>query len=381
MKSPLAPHQDEKRMRKKLGKIASIFITFSLFITGCADLGPRQLPIYQYNYNNSLNYGLNQELLLNIVRLAYNDTPYFLTVSSISAQMELTTSATGSAILAKSSPNYNGSTETYEAGPGVSYTQRPTITYTPMQGDEFTRRMLTPIDIDDFNNFSTWSIQKTLRVVVQRVGNLTNAENATRPTSHLAPTQYQQYIDFALLLRILQEESKVDMSATKIPQQQNILEMRVDFNDMKDPNTKKVFALLGVPTTYNQIIFRESSQKGVSGNVVNIQTRSFLGILYYLSKGVEIPPEHLKAGMVDITKMPNGQVFDWQKVTGGMMTVHYSKSLPKHAYMAVYYHDYWFYIADNDRPSKKTFAMLGQLYTLLSKGVTESNRPLLTIPV
>ena len=380
-------------MKKKLlWKTTAIFMPFLLFITGCADVGPRQLPIYQYNYNNSLNYGLNQELLLNIVRLAYDDTPYFLTVSSISAQMELTAAASGNVTIAKNTPNYSGSPDTYSAGPSVSYTQRPTISYTPMQGDEFARRMLQPIDVDDLNNFSTWSIQKTLRIVVQNIGPLYNAENSTRPTSHLAPVYYQQFIDLALLVRILQEQFKVDIFVIDAPNKAQIekapnsilgrqgLEFEADFNDMQDPNTRKVFALLGVPTTYNKIIFTESDHKGVSGNVVNIQTRSFLGILYYLSKGVEIPPEHLKAGLIDITRNADGTVFDWQKVTNGMIKIHYSKSMPKNAAIAIYYHNYWFYVAEDDHDSKKTFAMLSQLYALLSKDVS-GNRPVLTLPV
>ncbi len=362
---------------------------FLLFITGCTDLGPRQLPIYQYNYNNSLNYGLNQELLLNMVRLAYDDTPYFLTVSSISAQMELSVSAAGNVTASRNSPNYSGSLDTYSAGPGVSYTQRPTISYTPMQGDEFTRRMLQPIDIDDLDNFSTWSIQRTLRVIVQSVGPLYNAENSTRPASHIAPTNYQQFMDFALFIRILQQKFKVYIYIVGVPNKADIIKnsrnsqglaFEAAFKDMKDPNTRKVFALLGVPTTYDNIIFVASNHSGVKGNVVNIQTRSFLGVLYYLSKGVDIPPEHIKAGFVDLTRNPDGTVFDWQKVTDGMIHIHYSKSMPRNAAITIYYHDYWFYIAENDNDSKKTFAMLSQLYALLSKDVS-GNKPVLTLPV
>lgn len=380
-------------MKKKLlWKTTAIFMPFLLFITGCADLGPRQLPIYQYNYNNSLNYGLNQELLLNMVRLAYDDTPYFLTVSSISAQLELTAAASGNVSLSTNHTIYVGNTNTYSAGPSLSYTQRPTITYTPMQGDEFTRRMLEPIDIDDLNNFSTWSIQKTLRISIQSIGPLHNAENSTRPTSHLAPVDYQPFIDFALLLRILQQDFKVKIYVVKVPNAIKIedkhtkrlghqgIEIQAKFKDMNDPNTRKVFAMLGIPTTYNKIIFTESDHEGVAGNVVNIKTRSFLGILYYLSKAVQIPPEHIKAGFVDITRTPDGKPFDWQKVTTGMMTVHYSKSIPRNAAVSVYYHDYWFYVAESDQDSKKTFAMLSQLYALLSKDVT-NNGPVLTLPV
>jgi hypothetical protein len=362
---------------KKHWKNTRIFILFFLFLTGCANLGPKQLPIYQYNYNNSLNEGLNQELLLNIVRLSYGDTPYFLTVSSIASQLELTTSAVGSVTLAKTTKNYSGSPDTYSLAPGISYTQRPTITYVPMQGDEFTRRMLKPIDMDDLNNFSPWSIARTLRVTVQSTGNLINAENASRPTSDTAPHYYQEFIDFAHLFRSLQQDFKVDMSAIKVD---NRLEIKASFHDMRDPDTIKLFSMLGVSTKYNTLLFIQTDHRGVTENVVNVETRSFLEILYYLSKSVQIPPEHLKAGLVDISKGPDGKPFDWAKITYGMMTVHYSKTIPRNAEVSIYYHNYWFYVADNDQDSKKTFAMLSQLYALLSKDVSKTG-PVLTLPV
>ena len=384
-------------MKKKLlWKTTAIFMPFLLFITGCADVGPRQLPIYQNNYNNSINYGLNQELLLNIVRLAYDDTPYFLSVSSISAQMDLTVSANGNATYTKNfptSPNYATSTGNYSIGPNISYTQTPTITYTPIQGDEFTHRMLAPVDIDALNSFSAWSIQRTLRLIVQSVGPFDDAENAIRATSHLAPVNYQQFLDFALLLRILQENSKVEIFVINTPNQtqvnnraqNNILghasrAIEADFKDMQDPDTRKLFAMLGVPTTNNKIIFIESNHHGVSDNVVDIRTRSFLGILYYLSKGVEIPPEQLKDESMVISRNPDGTVFDWQKITQGVIKVHYSRTLPRNAAIAVYYNDYWFYVAKNDHDSRKTFAMLSQLYALFSKDVS-GNGPVLTLPV
>lgn len=366
-------------MKKKTGisrRIVLFMLTFTL--AGCANFGPKQLPIYQYDYNNSLNYGLNQELLLNIVRLAYDDTPYFLTVSSISAQMELSTSVGASAILAKENPNYSGSTGTYTGQAGVAYTQRPTITYAPMRGEEFTQQLLRPVSLDDVNNFSSWSIARTLRVMVQDIGNLRNAENAIRPTSDTAPHYYDQFIEFAHLFRTLQENFQVELSAVK---NQNQVQIIATFKNMQDPDTRRLFNLLGVSTRYNSLIFVQSDQMGISDNVIKVQTRSFMGMLYYLSKAVDTPLADRQAGLIDLTKNPDGSLFDWSEVTRGMLAVHYSKSFPKNAYVAIYYRNYWFYVADNDQDSKKTFAMLSQLFALLAKDVGQNNHPVLTLPV
>lgn len=366
-------------MKKKTGIIGRTWLLMVTYIlTGCTSLGPQQLPIYQYDYNNSLNYGLNQELLLNIVRLAYDDTPYFLTVSSISAQMELTATAGAGLSIATNNSIYTGNTNTYSGQAGVAYTQRPTITYAPMRGEEFTEQMLRPVTLDDINNFSSWSIARTLRVMVQDMGDLRNAENSIRPTSDTAPHYYDEFIEFAHLFRDLQENFRVELSATKT---ENRVQIIATFKNMQDPDTRRLFNLLGVSTHYDRIIFTQSDRDGVSGNIVNVQTRSFLGILYYLSKSVETPPADRKAGLIDLTKNPDGTLFDWNEVTRGMMRVHYSKSAPKNAYIAIYYRHYWFYVADNDQDSKKTFAMLSQLFALLAKDVGQNNHPVLTLPV
>lgn len=366
-------------MKKKTGisrRILLLLLSFTL--AGCANFGPKQLPIYQYDYNNSLNYGLNQELLLNIVRLAYDDTPYFLTVSSISAQMELSATAGAGVSFATNHSIYTGTTNTYSGQTGVAYTQRPTITYSPMRGEEFTQQMLRPVTLDDINNFSSWSIARTLRVMVQDIGDLRNAENSIRPTSDTAPHYYDQFIEFAHLFRTLQENFQVQLSARKI---QNQVQIIATFKNMQDPDTRRLFNLLGVSTRYNRLIFVQSDQQGISDNVIKVQTRSFLGMLYYLSKSVETPLADRQAGLIGLTKNPDGTLFDWSEVTRGMLAVHYSKSFPKNAYVAIYYRNYWFYVADNDQDSKKTFALLSQLFALLAKDVGQNNHPVLTLPV
>ena len=45
--------------------------------------------------------------------------------------------------------------------------------------------------------------------------------------------------------------------------------------------------------------------------------RSVLQIMTFLSKGVCIPEEHLISGVAPVTRVADGQPFDWTHVTGG----------------------------------------------------------------
>ena len=59
------------------------FMVLLLFLTGCS-FGPSMMRANRLTYNDALQFTERQELLLNIVRLRYNEGPEFLATSSIS---------------------------------------------------------------------------------------------------------------------------------------------------------------------------------------------------------------------------------------------------------------------------------------------------------
>ena len=63
-----------------------------------------------------------------------------------------------------------------------------------------------------------------------------------------------------------------------------------------------------------------------------------------------------------------------------MFKVNFSKDYPEHAFIAVQYRGYWFYLADNDLQTKATFMLLMQLFDLQA-GQTKYTGPTLTLPV
>src|SRR5262249_23072832 len=61
----------------------------ALLLNGCSSFGPSALPLSRLQYNETMKTTTEQQLLLNIVRLRYTDTPSSLAVSAIAAQFEL----------------------------------------------------------------------------------------------------------------------------------------------------------------------------------------------------------------------------------------------------------------------------------------------------
>src|SRR5262249_11315756 len=83
---------------------------------------------------------------------------------------------------------------------------------------------------------------------------------------------------------------------------------------------------------------------------IDLETRSLLQVLYFVSQGVETPPEHLGRGLVRVTVDENDRTFDWKQVLRGLFKVSYARGKkPPGARVAVQYRDYWFYIHETDQ--------------------------------
>ena len=150
--------------------IGAILVTAPL--PGCKALGPGRIPPDQFNYNAAVARSSNEQMLLNIVRLRYLQVPDFLTVSSVIAGY---TYQGGVGVAGQRA--IDRFDETFVGGSAnLSYTERPTITYTPLAGKEFSRRLLQTIPIEVLFSLgqSGWSPEILFRMAVQRIGETEN---------------------------------------------------------------------------------------------------------------------------------------------------------------------------------------------------------------
>ena len=114
---------------------------------------------------------------------------------------------------------------------------------------------------------------------------------------------------------------------------------------------------------------------------VAIRTRSIMSILFYLSQTVDVPEEHEAAGLVNVTRNPDGSRFDWGTTPAGrLFGIRQSRRRPHDAFLAVPYRNHWFYLGNDDLNSKSSFMLMSQLFSL-NAGTIKSVNPTLTIPV
>src|SRR5262249_35256813 len=75
------------------------------------------------------------------------------------------------------------------SGTALDYGEKPTITYTPLTGEEAAARLLAPISIDSIMLFQQagWSADRLLLLTVQRVNDVVNAPTAGGPAPARKP--------------------------------------------------------------------------------------------------------------------------------------------------------------------------------------------------
>ena len=355
----------------------------ALLASGCATgLGPKALRGERPDYNRQIVRSADGEMLLNLVRLRYNDSPLFLELGGVVAQYGYDASLSAAGQINGTGPS-GASVAT-----GLAYAEKPTITYTPLMGEDFATRMLAPIPLDSIMLFEQggWSAERLLLVAVQRVNDVFNAPTATGPTPDRKP-DYEAFADLAERLERLrmarlmglnweQKEHETDPPGRN---PQFWIRSPADSGSPLAADVSAVRRYLDLErgrTDFQLTAFPFKRQP----TEVGLRCRSLLGVLYFLSESVEVPPPDVQAGRVTVTQDDRGQPFDWSKITSKVMAIHSQKERPRNAYVAVQHRGWWFYIADDDQRSKATFGLVNILFSLQS-ATGKGRSPLLTLPV
>ena len=131
-----------------------------ILLSGCSQLGPDFMENGRNEYNKVLANTNDEEMLLNLVRRRYADSIAILEVNSVSTSLEWKRSGSLIANIFEGTDNNLGLRS------DGSYSEKPTITYLPLQGSNYVRNVLSPIqpEIILLLARSGWSIERLLRL-------------------------------------------------------------------------------------------------------------------------------------------------------------------------------------------------------------------------
>jgi len=364
--------------------IGLLLVSAALLLQACAsNIGPSSVRRERPNYNREIVQSHDEQMLLNLVRLRYRDTPLFVELTSVVTSYAFDQNLSIGAKIFDSKVG-----DEYTAGAGLLIGNRPTVTYLPLQGEEFAIRMLSPLPLDSIMLFSQtgWSVERLMLLCVQRINEIENAASATGPTPAGKPN-FEAFRDLATRLRRLSIAGRFGMNWDfgEDPGMQSVYHMKFWLKppeDPADPLTADIAAVreaLQIDPGIDEYTLTPFPHKR-RPDEVGMRGRSLLGVLYFLSQSVEAPKEHVDAGLVTVTLDRDGRPFDWSSLLKDTMRIHSSKDRPTNAFVAVAHRGWWFYIADDDLTSKSSLSLLNFLFSLQSAS-GKGKSPVLTLPV
>lgn len=350
----------------------------ALMLGGCANYGPKQIKNGTYPYNEAIVYTEKEQMLLNIVRLRYRETPYFLSVDSVTASYNMEAS-----IKHDNTIRIGGSSsEAHSWGfdPNLIFSNHPTISYRPMKSAEFTQRMMEPVALDTLLQVSRsgWSIERVFNVFVDRINDFDNAHAAIGPAPDYVPV-YEEFQELTRIMRSMQVAGEIEFGSALRENQPKSF-MVLNEQAMESLERQELYRKLGLGDRTRIVQLSTELFDAPNSERINVKTRSLLEAMFFLSLGIEVPHEDYINGVISAASDGKGGYSDLHEVLGGLLTVSWSKQCPCNAYVKVKYRNGWFYIADNDLQSKSTFMMLMKMMNLKT-GEEAVSLPVLTYSV
>ncbi|MEE9381621.1 MAG: hypothetical protein V3V03_09455 [Hyphomonadaceae bacterium] len=333
-------------------------------------------------YSDNLARARQEQLLLNIVKLRYNDPVSFIEVDKLTTtDTTVVSGGLGSALGLDDGPF----TEVLSGNVGTSRVHSPQIVYNALKGEAYATQLLRPLSAASvfLMSQSGWSVERLLLCCIARIGDVENARAAAGPTPTELPDN-SEYRALAAHLRALQQTSGLivqvvegegeDDDATP----QVVMKWRVDTEAGRaaaDLFTQHRIGKLE-PLSNNRVMAVISASGDEIGDF-SVRGRSLLGILSALSQTVRVPTEHaaLTVQTRDDRALTERMARNdtahacraagpWPRVIGDYFAVNSSKDRPDSAAVAVPYRGYWFYVDDRCRSAKATLDLIGHLYAL-----------------
>ena len=197
-----------------------------------------------------------------------------------------------------------------------------------------------------------------------------------RPT-HLGATAHSdpEYYRALILVRAIQDAGALEMLAEKRADGATdlIVHFRTDRADEGvQAEIEELRGVLGLAPEMTSYRLVDSAQPGELGELA-VSTRSLSQMMTTLAQGVDVPPAHVERKLTPpIPEDPASSEHLLLRIRSG-------PEEPGDAFVSVPYEGQWFWIANDDWQSKRTFSSILFIFTLAdSEG--EERMPLLTIP-
>ena len=407
--------------------LGTLFVV--LLLSSCKSIGPKVVLKSHIDYNKAVEQVIQEELLLNIVRRRYYEAPQFVTISNINATMSI--SAGGSA---GASTSLGGSSN---AGANVGYSNTPTITFTPRQGNEILGPLTTRMSVLTIAKMAQAGYRFDFLLALMAEG-LTDVRGPEAGVGTDFRPGDPEYIEVIQSVGRLMDNGQLrvgtfswndpysdithDRDQITIENQitaialgggtgrfrsydggktyyftdkNNYPAMWIDSDARTSGDGKRVIELLNLQPTPLKRVWTFAPSRVIDGtdfeNVaddprpdVKVRLRSFYSVLNLLAYGIKVPEKDEEEGRVFSKALYDKAVSEGRAVDlSRKFVVHSSRGdRPANAFVAVQHRDTWFYVDDRDYASKRFFNAIYDLFNMeIAPSSSGGGGPILTVPV
>ena len=352
--------------------MAALILLAALF-AGCAGIGPKTVARDRFDYVSAISESWKRQTHLHLVKTRYLDAPVFLDVGSVINQYAIEQEVG----VGVSGEFYNRGEPSFispEVGVKGRYTDRPTITYNPLMGENFARSVLKPVPNSAILLLveAGYPIDYVLRICVQTINGLDNRRSG-RVTLRAADPEFYELLS---LLRRIQEMEAICVRAISVDGKETLSVLFRPPNEALTADLKRAMELLGLDPDARE--FRVvSGSFATSNREIAILGRSMLQIFSAYASFIDVPESHVSQGRVVAAEQDN------LATAAGfppLIQVRSGSSKPNDVFVAVPYRDHWFWVDDQDIHSKGTFFFLMILFSFTERGVSGQAAPIVTIP-
>jgi hypothetical protein len=270
------------------------------------------------------------------------------------------------------SSNFAGNLVPFSAG--LAYEENPTISYAPVGGDLYARRLLSPIPLELLVGFlrSRAVLAGNFAVVVKRINGISNPDFLSSPTAAPDP----RFSRLVALFDSLHRAGVLSFAAIAEKSQEFAIVMR-DYVPGHAQEVEELLRLLDLPAVSGArpiVVPMSAAVERDQTNSVAVTTRSLAALMEIMTAAVEVSEEQARSGRV-VDYPPPGLI-------GRQVRIQRSESAPDDASVRVKYRDAWYYIADTDLRTKEFFRFIELLWGITVASSTASQpAPVLTVPV
>ena len=339
-------------------------------LTGCAGIGPKTVSRDRFDYVTAISDSWKRQTLMNLLKTRYADAPVWMDVTSVINQYAVESQVQLAASWANSPL-----TDTQSVGGSAKYTDRPTITYSPLTGEKFTKSLMTPIPVPGILSLmqSGYPADYIFRICVHTINGIENSYGSA------LTGRYADH-DFIELVNSLAKIQRAGGLGMRVKQKDDDKTFVMFFRPPADPEVAaelhKVKDLLGLNREAKEFKVSYGSYSEDDTEIA-ILSRSMLQVMIDFSSYVEVPESDVTEGRVYATHSSAGPG------TGDdlppMVKVRSGRNEPDESYVSVFYRDHWFWVEDRDYRSKLVFNFLMYLFSMTETG-GQGTAPIVTVP-